>query len=308
MDTARTPGPGAADPLVRRVALHFGQSVASVREVSGGYSAATRIVIRWRGGGSMFVKAATDAETATWLRAEHAVYARVRAPFLPDVLGWQDDGVAPWLALEDLSGAFWPPPWSVSRIGAVLETMALVAACPALEMPSMESRRREFAGWTIVAAEPEACLQLGVFSERWLSQSLATLLEAERLAVLEGDSLLHNDVRSDNLCFDAERVLLLDWNWACRGNPKLDVAAWLPSLALEGGPEPETFLRGEGALASFVAGFYAAHAGRPPLPGRPTLRALQLGMLRHSLAWTARELELPPPDGPRASIDLKLGR
>jgi hypothetical protein len=94
--------------------------------------------------------------------------------------------------------------------------------------------------------------------------------------------------------------VLVDWNWACRGNPKLDVAGWLPSLALEGGPAPETILPAEGELAAFVAGFYAAHAGLPPLPGRPTLRTLQLGMLRQSLAWAARALGLPPPDGPRA--------
>jgi hypothetical protein len=31
---------------------------------------------------------------------------------------------------------------------------------------------------------------------------------------------------------------------------------------------------------------------------RPTLRALQLAMLRQSLAWTTRALGLPAPDGP----------
>jgi hypothetical protein len=299
---ALTPDPGAgsptADALARHVASRFGRTIAAVRAVTGGYSQAERLVIRWRGGGSVFVKGATDAHTATWLRSEHTIYARGRARFQPELLGWEDDGTAPWLALEDLSAASWPPPWSPSRIDAVLATMAEVAACPASDLPSMETRRSDFAGWPRVAAEPEAFLRLGLATDRWLSRALPTLLEAERRAVLDGDALLHNDVRSDNLCFAGERVVLVDWNWACRGNPRLDIAAWLPSLALEGGPTPEAILPGEGNLACFVAGFYAAHAGLPPLHGRPTLRALQLAMLRQSLAWTTRALGLPAPDGP----------
>jgi len=288
------------DRLARRVAARLGRTTAAVRRVEGGYSAATRLVIHWQDGGSVFVKAATDADTAAWLRAEHAIYARYRAPFLPALSAWEDDAIAPWLAMEDLSAAFWPPPWSPARIAAVVETMAEVAACAASDLPSMESRREEFAGWSIVAREPERFLRLGVATERWLAHALPVLRRAEDRAVLDGDALLHNDVRSDNLCFAGGRVVLIDWNWACRGNPRLDLAAWLPSLTLEGGPLPETLLPGEGDLASFVAGFYAAHAGLPPLSGRPTLRTLQLGMLQQSLAWATRELELPALDGPRA--------
>ena len=246
----------------------------------------------------MFVKGATDADTAAWLRAEHVIYAHYRASFLPELLAWQDDGAAPWLAIEDLSEAFWPPPWSRTRIEAVLAAMADIAASPASELSSMETRRSEFAGWSRVAADPASFMRLGVATDPWLSRALPVLLGAESRATLDGAALLHNDVRSDNLCFADGRVVLVDWNWACRGNPKLDIAAWLPSLALEGGPAPDEILPGEGELASFVAGFYAAHAGLPPLSGRPTLRAFQLDMLRESLAWAARALGLPAPDGP----------
>jgi hypothetical protein len=291
------------DALVQRVSARFGRIADTARLVAGGYSRAARLVVHWRGGGSVFVKAATDADTAAWLRAEHAIYAHYRASFLPDLLGWQDDGDSPWLAIEDLSGADWPPPWSPERIEAVLAALRDVAATHAPDQPSMETRRDVLSGWSKVGADPSAFLRLGVSSEPWLSEVLPTLLAAEDRAVLDGDALLHNDVRSDNLCFMRGRVVFVDWNWACRGNPKLDVAAWLPSLALEGGPAPETILPDEADLAAFVAGFYAAHAGLPPLSGRPALRTLQLGMLCQSLAWATRALELPPPDGPHASID-----
>jgi len=288
----------AERPVLARVAAWLGRSIAAVREVQGGYSAAERYVVRWREGGSAFVKAATDADTAAWLRAEHVIYARVRAPFIPALLGWEDDGAHPWLAIEDLSAAAWPPPWSPARVDAVLATLRSVAATPPGDLASFESRRAEFAGWHLVANDPEPFLRLGLASERWLASALPALLDAEARATLDGDALLHNDVRSDNLCFADGRVALVDWNWASRGNAKLDVAAWLPSLALEGGPEPESILPDEPELASFVAGFYAAHAGLPPpRPGMHELRALQLRMLRASLAWAVRALGLPAPDG-----------
>src|SRR5215471_7457486 len=146
-------GRANSDALGRRVEAHFKRAVATVRPVAGGYSRAERIVIGWREGGSVFVKGATDADTATWLRAEHAIYARYRASFIPELLGWQDDGVAPWLAIEDLSDASWPPPWSETKIEGVLAAMAEVAACETSDLPSMETHRAEFAGWPMVAAD-----------------------------------------------------------------------------------------------------------------------------------------------------------
>jgi hypothetical protein len=290
---------GQPDPerLARRVGRHLGRTLAAVRTVTGGYSAALRVVVHWREGGGAFVKCGTDADTAAWLRAEHAIYSRGRAPFVPELLGWEDDGVSPWLAIEDLSSASWPPPWSNTRIDAVLATLSDVAATPALDLASYEMFREEISNWSKVAADPQRFLSLRLTTKSWLDHALPTLLEAEGRAVLDGDAFLHNDVRSDNLCFAGERVLLVDWNWASRGNPKVDVAAWLPSLAMEGGPAPEAILPHEPELASFIAGFYAAHAGLPPPRGARAIRELQLALLRESLAWASRALDLAKPDG-----------
>jgi Phosphotransferase enzyme family len=302
-----TPDSGMQHPLydhealARRVGARLGRTVANARPVAGGYSAAQRVLVRWREGGSAFIKGATDADTAEWLRAEHAIYARGHAPFMPEMLGWEDGDAAPWLAIEDLSEAFWPPPWTSEHIDAVLATLRTVAATPASDLPSFESFRQDSSGWRRIAREPERFLRLGVATNGWLDRTLPVLLDAERRAVLDGDAMLHNDVRSDNLCFSGERVVLIDWNWASRGNPKVDLAAWLPSLASEGGPEPETILSNEPELASFVAGFYAAHAGLPPPQEMRAIRELQYKMLCSSLAWACRALGLPLPDGERGA-------
>jgi hypothetical protein len=104
------------------------------------------------------------------------------------------------------------------------------------------------------------------------------------------------DVRSDNLCFVGGRAVLVDWNLARRGNGRFDVAFWLPSLQLEGGPEPWEVLPDAGALAAAVAGFFAARAGLAPPAGAPTVRRFQRAQASVALPWAARELGLPTPD------------
>ena len=95
----------------------------------------------------------------------------------------------------------------------------------------------------------------------WIEAHLATLTDAAHSAVIEGDALLHMDVRSDNLCLRKGRALLVDWNFACTGNPRFDLAAWLPSLHAEGGPAPEEVVppaEDMAAFASVLAGYFAA--------------------------------------------------
>jgi Ser/Thr protein kinase RdoA (MazF antagonist) len=175
------------------------------------------------------VKGATDALTATWLRLEYSVYAHVQAPFLPMLCAWDDDGVYPLLVLEDLSGAVWHAPWTMTPLTQVLDTLQQVAATtPPVTLSSLEARRPMLAGWAHVAQDPAAILGLRLCSAACLSHALDTLMAAEAQARLAGENLVHFDVRSDNLCFVGDRVVLVDWNWACRGHSTVDIAAWLP--------------------------------------------------------------------------------
>jgi aminoglycoside phosphotransferase (APT) family kinase protein len=102
-------------------------------------------------------------------------------------------------------------------------------------------------------------------------------------------------VRSDNLCFAGGRALLVDWNLARVGNGRFDIAFWLPSLKLEGGPAPRDVLPDAGGLAAAVAGFFSARAGLPPPAGAPTVRAFQQAQAAIALDWAAAELSLPIP-------------
>jgi hypothetical protein len=87
---------------------------------------------------------------------------------------------------------------------------------------------------------------------------------------------------------------LRGWNLTCLSNPKLDLGFWLPSLAYEGGPEPETILPHAPEVAALVAGYFAARAGLPGISDAPRVRLVQRQQLTTALPWAVRALELPP--------------
>ena len=231
------------------------------------------------GGRSAFVKIGATALTAEWTRTEHGHYRAIEGWFMPELLGFDDDGHRPALALEDLSHAAWPPPWTDARVALVLEALAAIHGTP-----SPPDLRREEpddgVDWRRVEADPAPLLALGMCSAVWLGAALPRLIEASANAPLNGEALVHLDIRSDNLCFRNGRAIVIDWNHARLANPDLDIAFWLPSLTAEGGPLPESILPNAPELAAWVAGYFCSRAGGPPLPDE----FARLGVADHHLA------------------------
>ena len=240
-----------------------------------------------------FVKQALDDVAGGWLRDEHRLYSHVRGSFMAELLGWHD-GVETLLVLEDLTGAYWPPPWSADQIDSVMRTLEeLHGTPPPPGLRRLADLRDWLDGWPSVATDPEPLLATGLCSREWLAAALPSLSEASASCDLDGPSLIHLDVRSDNLCLDGERVVFVDWNLAAVGNPLIDAVAWLPSLRLEGGPEPWDVVEDSGGLAPLLAGFFASRAGLPRPATAPTVREFQLRQAEVALPWAARELNLP---------------
>lgn len=252
---------------------------------------------RWIGSDdrrSAFVKIGATELTARWIRDEYENYQAIQGWFMPRVLGVDDDGERPVLAIEDLSACAWPPPWTPDRVQGVLAVLAAIRSTP----PPDRARGQVLdwgTNWPEIAAAPGELLALGLCSPRWLDANLPALLDAAAAARLGGDALIHMDIRSDNLCFREGRAVVIDWNHAAIANPDLEVAAWLPSLQAEGGPAPETILPDAPELAAWLAGFFGSRAGGPPIPEAPHVRPLQVAQLRTALPWAARALGLEPP-------------
>jgi Phosphotransferase enzyme family len=280
----------------------LGARPASWRAVTDrGYTNNQRWLVSLGDGRSAFVKVATDDRTTTWLRNEHLVYGRLACRVLPDLLGWQDNEELTALLLEDLNPAVWPPPWSSRSVNAVLDALQEIGNIAAPDgLPRLEDERAEIASWRSVAADAEPFLALGLCSADWLDSALPALLLADDAAILDGDTVVHCDVRSDNICIKDGRARLFDWNWTTVGNSLLDLAAWAPSLCSEGGPRPEEIVpTGTADLAALVAGYFAARAGLPVIPSAPRVREVQLSQLEVALPWAARALGLPAPEPAR---------
>ena len=265
------------------------------RTLRKGHTAAETWLMRFESGKSAFVKHATDEQTTSWLKSERAVYRAVQGDFLPDLLGW-DGGDFPILILEDLSHAGTVPPWTedaIERVFALLEVLARTKLPNSFR--SLTDYPEPFDGWHQIARAPAPFLRLGLVSPRWLDAALPALLKAEAAADLSGDSLVHTDLRSDNIFFHRNLTMLIDWNWACRGNPKFDLVSWLPSLHTEGGPKPWEFTVDEPNLIALQAGYLAHRVATPPHDNE-SIRRLQEKQLRSALPWAAKALGLPPLD------------
>lgn len=280
------------------IAQITGARVLSLERVEGrGYTHAGRHRAFLEDGRAVFVKSAVDELSAGWLRAETSIYSNVRGSFLAHFHGSAEHDGLPLLVLEDLGDAHWPPPWRSGDVEAVQEALAQIAATapPA----GLEGRPRDTVahGWREVERDPDPFLSAGFCSRGWLDAHVHALRDAAERAPFEGNDLLHLDVRSDNIALRDGRAILVDWNWACRGNALLDRVAWAPSLHAEGGPRPEEVARGDGVaeLAASLAGFFAARVGLPPPVTGPRVRVVQREQLAVALPWACRALGLPPP-------------
>ncbi|MCS7483732.1 aminoglycoside phosphotransferase family protein [Umezawaea endophytica] len=108
-----------------------------------------------------------------------------------------------------------------------------------------------FGGWATLAADPPADL------DDWSLRHLDALAahESSCLDAMDGDTLLHTDLREDNLMIDTRsgRVLVIDWAWPARGAAWVDIAFLVPQF-IRAGHHPA----GAEALLAEVAGWKQA--------------------------------------------------
>jgi phosphotransferase family enzyme len=279
--------------LRSRIERLLGSKIESWRRVEGGYTPALRLLCQ-TAGGAFFVKIGSTPLTSQMLRREILNYSLIRGDFIPQLVGWEDDAVAPILIIEDLSAAFWPPSWDERKVELVLAQINAMHNAQAPLEPFAHAHPTFGPFWQIVASDPAPFLSLNFADERWLEAALPALVAAENACSTEGGSLTHWDLRSDNMCLTEGRAIFVDWNLACLSNPILDLGFWLPSLAYEGGPEPEMILPHAPEVAALVAGYFASRAGLPGISDAPRVRLVQRQQLSTALPWAVRALELPP--------------
>jgi Ser/Thr protein kinase RdoA (MazF antagonist) len=279
----------------------LGSPVIAAETQLSGFSPGVAARLRCANGRRAFVKAIgpePNPGSPAYHRREAAIVAAMpaHAP-VPRLLWTHDEGDGGWILLlfEEIDGVHPALPWRADELARVLDAIADLSAAltPApLVAPSASTLvARDICGWAgLLAAPPDAL-------DPWSRDHLHALaaLEAEAPRAVAGDTLLHFDLRADNLLLTADRVYVFDWPHAVIGAAWVDLVFFAPSVAMQGGPPPEELLRRVApdpedliAVVATVAGFFTARALEPAPPGLPTLRAFQAAQGAVARAWLAR--------------------
>ena len=266
--------PAPVHDAVREV---LGSPVVRAVSQSGGFSpgAAERVVAA--DGTRAFVKAVSTAQNPESPRLQErearitaALPAGVPAPGFRGAR-WVGD----WhvLVLDEVPGHQPDLPWRAGDLGPVVAALERLAAvgtpCPVPDLPTAR-------------------------------EALAGELPEPALDLLHGDTLVHLDLRADNLLLTPAGAVLVDWPHACRGPAWLDLLTLLAEVdrlgeeglaervlttsALTRDVDPDVLTT---VLDGFRA-FFLHRAAQPVPPGVPTLREFQRVQGEALARWVGR--------------------
>lgn len=270
-------------PPVVRAAIEgrLGSRVMDAESRTGGYTPGFASVLTCADGSRHFVKAASVKAQRMFAAAyrEEALKLRKLAGWIPaPALRWvrdEDDWVV--LGFEYVEGRAPERPWTDTDLGAVsdllVEAAGRLTPAPGCGWATFEEDHAAFPSyWELLGHLPHA--------------DEAASLAARFGDVTAGDTLVHVDVRDDNVLIRPDgSAVLCDWNWPVVG------AAWLDSLLLLIGPrgdgiDVEAHLAAHPLLSAvdpeaidsvlaLVTGYFLKSAGDPVPPTSPYLRDVQ---------------------------------
>jgi aminoglycoside phosphotransferase (APT) family kinase protein len=301
----RLPWSAAPAWLRRTIEADLGSPVVEAATQPGGFSPGVASRLLLADGRRAFVKTAgtePNPDSPKLHRAEARIAAALplEAPTPRLLASYDMDG---WVALvfEDVEGVMPAQPWRTGELERVLDALADLASALApspVEAPTVAARFGEsFQGWRSARAARDRGEELN-WLDQWARRNLDRLagLESNWERAAAGGTLLHADLRADNLLLTPDRVVVVDWPCACIGAPWVDLLSMLPSVRMQGGPQPDPLLTSHpvaggadpGAITSVLAalaGFFFWSAHLPPPPGLPTVRAFQAAQGTAALDW-----------------------
>ncbi|MGC4112341.1 MAG: hypothetical protein QM747_18365 [Nocardioides sp.] len=277
--TARRLEWGHLPPHVRGlVEERCGSEVVTAASQDSGYTPGFASVLTCADGSRHFVKAASTAAQAMFARSYREEARKLGA--LPETapaprLLWSEDADWVVLGLEYVEASAPRRPWRTDELDRTLDALEVVAdvLTPVPDALHLDPITEELAGWEAFWDDVRA------HDDRPHADEAAALAASAAEAVA-GDTVVHTDVRDDNVLLAADgRTLLCDWNWPTAGAP------WVDSLITLIGP------RGDGVDVESV------------IATRPLLRDVPAEHLDRTLAlvcgyFLKSALEPVPPTSP----------
>ncbi|MCC3293301.1 aminoglycoside phosphotransferase family protein [Arthrobacter sp. zg-Y411] len=304
---ARRPWAGLPAPVRQELTDLLGGSVTSVRPAGGGFTPGFAAVLSHGEARSIFVKAAPASDAFVYpAYAREAQVAPLLPPDMPAprLLGTRTVTAADtdWLLLahEAVDGTMPGHPWTGADLAAI-EASCTTSIRLLSNLPGHLSGSPVSQDITAVPSPFQAVADGG--AAPWFLPSL-TAGDARRFQelwelspeALAGDSVLHGDLRPDNILLRSGKALFCDWNFLGTGAPwidwvgvlpyarggGLDVDSWLTRSALTRGVPPEHI---DAFLAALLA--YMIHSGcQPEVESSPQLRSHGRHTAQLIHAWT----------------------
>lgn len=313
--TARRPGWASLSAPVRAVIdARVGGTAAAGPIAGGGFTPGFAATVSGNGS-SWFVKAANALDSPI-VAENYLAEARIN-PLLPDAvhaarLRWTEQ-VGDWVVLgfDAIDGRMPRQPWSSDDLVAALDAHAAAAAAldpapaafAAAGLSKVAEQDGDLAFWRRLAGGGADADRLPGFIPRSWIEPLACL-EADWSAATDGQCVLHNDLRADNILIDATGMAVIcDWNWAVLGAPWLDLTVLLATAFADGHDASMLIARhpaARGADAEQIDVALAALGGlfvdrglMPEVPSSPALRGHQRYSSEVVLRWLAERRGWP---------------
>lgn len=251
--------------------------------------------------GKAFVKACArdwHPDSLHFLRAEMQVLATMPATIAPAVRGEIDEAVGAALVLEAIDGHHPGSPWSADDLHSIATTLSILSStrAPLGLAGAADSMLPDFTRWEQIARDERLLAGLPDAVRSRMSDLLR--IERDFPAAVDGDVILHDDVRADNILISDGRARFVDWPNARRGAPWVDLPCLLPSIEASGGPscaEAWPLFEEHGAppvhdmlpvISGFASYLWFAQA-QPEIPLLPGLRTFQRAQALPALGWLA---------------------
>jgi aminoglycoside phosphotransferase (APT) family kinase protein len=286
-------------PHIRGAIEHrIGSSVVEAASQDAGFTPGFASILTGADGSKTFVKAASIVAQRTFADAYREEARKLGAlpqgaPVPRLLWTFEDDWVV--LGIEYVDGALPTRPWQTTQLNRCLDTLeacatALTPPPVGLVLDTMEHELADFPNaWEVL---------------RTSLPDLAHLEEAAELAlqmprVIGGATLVHTDVRDDNLLLGmGGEGWLCDWNWPAVGADWIDTVCLLIQ-AFGDGIDCEQIIAERAltrdvprehidVLLAVIAGYFFRQRALPVPATSPWLRAHQSWMAEATWAWLSQ--------------------
>ena len=221
-------------------------------EVNEGFSTAKRGILEMPDGVLIFVKLATDANSHKWIQKEVEVYKvlqRQGYQYSPQLLSYSNDMSA--FAIEYLDGYIFDKKWTIEMLAEVMMARNELAKLKSFfennldySMNSVIDSRNHWAilsdNLKLLATLNDALLYIDQNKIQISPESVTQFATEMASWSPSTNSLVHMDIRLDNFGFNTKSGTgkLIDWNWLCVGDEKLDVASLFISIEMKSNLKP----------------------------------------------------------------------